>query len=104
MSDEMTTQRHNGSDHIKERSTNKKTPDYVTRARRTREGAGVDMSTCTPPGPDVHPSEPEPIGPLAEQFLDQLAAQQAGDDLAARQAATLARLRRQTPAIRRSQP
>ncbi|MFF3867376.1 hypothetical protein [Micromonospora sp. NPDC001898] len=64
----------------------------------------MDMSTCPPPNPDVHPSDPETAGPIAEQFLDRLAAQQADDDLAARRRATLTRLTRQTPAIRRSQP
>ena len=92
MSDEMTTESHMGPDLYKERSTNKKTPDYVTRARPTREGSGVDMSTCPPPHPDVHPTDPEPIGPLAEQFLDQLAAQDA--DLADRRRGALRRLGR----------
>lgn len=50
------------------------------------------MSTCPPPHPDVHPTDPEPIGPLAEQFLDQLAAQDA--DLADRRRDVLRRLSR----------
>lgn len=89
-------------DLYKERSTNKKTPDYVTRARRNREGSGVDMSTCPPPSPDVHPTEPEQIGPLAEQFLDRLAAQDA--DLADRRRDVLRRLARANttnPLVRR---
>ena len=94
MSDEMTTESHMGPDLYKERSTNKKTPDYVTRARPTREGSGVDMSTCPPPHPDVHPTDPEPIGPLAEQFLDQLAAQQDDEELTARRRAAIHRLGR----------
>lgn len=44
--------------------------------------------------------DPEPIGPLAEQFLDRLAAQPVDEDLAARRRAALDRLRRQKPAIR----
>ncbi|MET8265957.1 hypothetical protein ABZU92_18415 [Micromonospora arida] len=94
MSDEMTTKSNSSPDLYKERSTNKKTPDYVTRASQPREGVGVDMSTCTPPTPDVHPTEPEPVGPLAEQFLNQLAAQQDDEDLTARRRAVLARLGR----------
>ena len=53
------------------------------------------MSTCPPPEPDVHPTEPEPVGPLAAKYLDQLAAQQTDPDLAARRAEALNRLRRQ---------
>lgn len=51
------------------------------------------MSTCPPPGADVHPrdSDPEPVGPIADRVLD---------DLAARQAEALNRLRRQKPAYR----
>lgn len=48
------------------------------------------MSTCPPPTPDVHPpmsTDPEPVGPIAETVLD---------DLAARRQATLDRLRRTT--------
>ena len=54
------------------------------------------MSTCPPPSPDVHPSDPEPVGPLAAKYLDQLAARQADTDpdLPARQAEVFSRLRR----------
>ncbi|WP_157562678.1 hypothetical protein [Micromonospora chokoriensis] len=52
----------------------------------------MDMSTCPPPSPDVHPTDPEPVGPLAEQFLDRLAAQDT--DPAARRRAVLDRLSR----------
>jgi hypothetical protein len=43
--------------------------------------------TCTPPGPDVHPpdDDPEHFAPIAERVLD---------DLAARRAEALERLRR----------
>ena len=87
MSDETSTERDMSSDLYKERSTIKKTPDYVTRARRSPAGWGVDMSTCPPPTPDVHPPAdgPEPIGAIAERVLD---------DLAERRAAAMSRLTR----------
>ncbi|SCF50397.1 hypothetical protein GA0070563_13122 [Micromonospora carbonacea] len=70
-----------GADHIKERSTNEKTHDYVTRARPTPEGVGVDMSTCPPPEPVSTPEQPD-------------------DELAARRREALNRLARQQPAYR----
>lgn len=55
----------------------------------TRDGGGRAEVAEPEPTPD-----PEPVGPLAEQFLDRLAAQQADDDLAARRRAAIHRLSR----------
>lgn len=49
---------------------------------------------CAEPKTRTPNGDPEPVGPLAEQFLDQLAAQDADEELAARRRAAIHRLGR----------